>query len=117
MNEDIKKFLVENFDCHSIGEDSYAVHLPLFYPNSDKQITIGLLFDNEKLIISDLGELVQDIVEVRPTYFLEQSTLKVLEKYDCEYHNGKITMQTFGFDLRTAISEFCFMMIVLIDKL
>ena len=117
MNEDVKEYLEQHFDCHCIGEETYAVHLPLYYPNSDKQITIGCLFDNEKLIISDMCELVQDIVEVRPNYFLEQSTLKTIEKYNCEYSNGKILMHSLTCDTKEAISEFCFMIVVLIDKL
>ena len=117
MNEDIKKYLLEYFDCHSIGQDAYAIHLPLYYPNSDKQITIGCLFDKEKLVVSDLGELAKDIIEIRPNYFLEKSTQDTLKKYDCEFNNGKITMQAFACDVKEAISQFCFMMIVLIDKL
>ena len=117
MNEDVKNYLLQNFNCHSIGQDAFAVHLPLYYPNSDKQITIGCLFDNHNLTLSDLGELVKDIIEVKPNYFFEKSTQDVLKKYDCEYSCGKITMQTLVCDIKEAISEFCFMIIVLIDKL
>ena len=117
MNEDVVKFLFDRFPCRSLGENTYHITLPLFYPETETQFVLGVQMNNHQLILSDLGEFVSKVYMVKPTFFLEDETKKILEKYDAKYENGKILMEGFTDEIQSAISEFCFLLVVLTNKL
>ncbi len=117
MNEDVVKFLFDNFTCRNLGEDTYHITLPLFYPETDTQFVLGVQMNDHQLILSDLGEFVTKVFRVKPDFFFNEDVKKILEKYDAKYENGKIIKESFTYDIQPAISEFCFLLIVLTDKL
>ena len=117
MNEDVVKFLFDKFTCRSLGENTYHITLPLFYPDTDNQFVLGVQLNERQLILSDLGEFVSKVYRVKTNFFFEEETKKILEKYDAKYEDGKIIMESFVYDIQPAISQFCFLLILLTDKL